>query len=97
MTYEFCTLLGERLRVVIEENKRADKYTTIYELSTKSGVPQSVLYRILNGECYDPSFRQMARLAKYLEISLDTFMDSDELQKYDFNSEDPNQPRRRKE
>lgn len=64
------TPIGRNLRKLMASSPIRGKALTASELSRRSGVPQSTISRILNGDVLDPRSHQLRRLATYFGISL---------------------------
>lgn len=56
--------ISDRLSKVIE-----DKCITKYEISTKTGISESILSRIVSGETQKPQEKTLKKIAEYLQIS----------------------------
>jgi transcriptional regulator with XRE-family HTH domain len=51
---------------------------TMMELSRRSGVPYDTVFNVLHGRRRHPHFQLVGRLARALDVSLDTLLDDDE-------------------
>jgi transcriptional regulator with XRE-family HTH domain len=64
------TILSKTLRRLMDAHMVKGKPISANELSTRTGVPQSTITRILNGDVKDPRAKQVQRLADYLKVSI---------------------------
>lgn len=64
------TILSKMLRRLMDAHMIHGKPISANELSKRTGVPQSTITRILNGDVKDPRQKQVQRLADFLKVSV---------------------------
>lgn len=84
----YSQILGNIIREVVKENFDG----TLTDFAIKSGVGHTVFFNLINGKVQNPSARQIARIAWYLEIMPSVIYDRPELTEYNFEADDPDDP-----
>ena len=69
--------LSNRLKNLMEE-----KHLTFKELAEKSGIPVRRIYRMMHGGVSNPSVFVMMRICNAMDITLDEFFGTEELQAF---------------
>ena len=79
---DYSELYVNRIRALCRERRIA-----INKLATMSGVSQSTLDNIVNGNTKNPKAKTLHKIALAFNMTLAEFLDFDELNQYAFESE----------
>lgn len=84
----YSQILGNIIRE--EVTNRFDG--TLSDFAIKSGVGHTVFFNLINGKTKNPSARQIARIAWYLDFLPSVIYNRPELTEYNFAEDEPDDP-----